>query len=256
LKNALAKLSGDALQAKAKLGVEHGDKLNTLDTDIAKQKAAAMEKEKSELNDRLAHLESLKEDHDKWTADYNLQLYKENNRKEEAKAAAEREAAALKQVQTQSGGTTEKGNWPFSITPATGAEKTANNIMVACKVAQDKRINGKPQQDEIRRMLAKLVCTSGLSVEYTQDVLYYLKLKGFDGDFNIGIATSMELKWIYAAYETTYQDVYAKCKNNGMSDKAAQISATMDAKESMVDYMISLRLNEHEIREINKLIWL
>jgi len=58
------------------------------------------------------------------------------------------------------------------------------------------------------------------------------------------------------AYETTYQDVYAKCKNNGMSDKAAQISATMDAKESMVDYMISLRLNEHEIREINKLIWL
>lgn len=262
LKNALAKLSGDALRAKAELGVAHGDKLNALDTDIAKQKTAAMEKEKGELNDRLAHLENLKEEHDKWKADYNLELYKENNRKEEAKAAAERAEAALKQAQSQiQSGTQEdkvqaSGNEHFNITPATSAEKTAANLMSACNIREGKRISGVAQQNEIRRMLARLVCTSGLSVKYTQDVVYYLKLKGFDGDFDIGIATGKELKWIYGAYETTYHDVYARCKNNGMSNKGAAISAEMDAKESMLKFIASLKLNDYEIREISKLLWL
>lgn len=277
LRNSLNELARAAMQSKASLNASYNKQLADLEADLADKKTAAAESEKAALNDRLAHLEALQADKEKWQADYNLELYKENNRVKELKDAiaraeaekaeqkdeaekAEQKAEAEKESNSGSGTDTEEKALPTGSlipenTPSISAERTAQNILTACRI-EEGRIYGNKQQQKVRRELAKLICTQGLSKEYAEDVLFALVSYGFEGNFDIGVASSKTLKWIYGTYDGTLWEEKAKLMRYGASEGEAYAQAREMAMMKMLEFMESLNLDTYTLDQISGMLWM
>lgn len=258
LQNTVADLALGALKSKAELSGTHAEKLSALEKEQADRTVEGAEKEKEALADRLQHLENLSADKEKWQADYNLEVLKETNRAKEA--AAKLEAESLKGTGTSAGG--KNGELPStgypSVTPKMPAEDVAKNLMEMAyvNISEGERIYTDYAQDKIRHELARLVVTSGLSKEYTEEVVLRLKTYGFDGDFDVDFATSKTFKWIYAAWRNAYDEKYRAQAYLGSSSSVCDVTASKYAREAVRAYIAKLHLTDHEKLQLSKLYWM
>ena len=276
LRNSLNELARSAMKAKASLNADYNKQLANLETDLANRKTAAAENEKAALNNRLQHLEGLQADKEKWQADYNMELYKENNRVQELKDSIAREEAEKAKAEEEkakeeankenangntSGGTETEAELPTGSvipenTPSISPAQTAENILRACWI-DNYDIYGNKANKRVRKELAKLICTQGLSREYAEDVLYVLSTYGFEGNFDMGIATSKTLKWIFGVYDSTLWDEKARLMNEeGYDENAAYYKAKDTAHKKMVAFIEKLNLDTYTLNQINNMLWM
>ncbi len=262
LNNTLADLARAALKSKSELVAGFNKDLSALEKEKADRILSAAEKDKQSLNDRLTHLESLNEDRqqhleslsadrtahlekleadrDKWMAEYELELLKENNR--------------VKENEKGNGESKGEGGNATELTPELSPERTALNIIESCDLLED-HIYGEFSQSRVRHALARLVCTMGLSPEYTQEVMHVLCSRGYDGQFDINMATSKYAKWAYGTYIHHYNAKYEDLVNSGFTKKEARYMGDVVGRGEATLLMQKLGLSEEETNQINKLLW-
>lgn len=252
LRNTVSDLARAAIRSRSELSSAYNKELSALEKEHANLKLSAMEKDKASLNDRLAHLESLQADKEKWSANYALEVLKENNRVKEKEA--EREAAKNSVSVGEKEESTEKGGLP-EITPSTAPAKAAESIINRFAPKGTKVIKGYTVQSNVRKELARLVCTMGLSKAYTQELIYVLSSYGFDGDFDIDVAASKNLKWLYGAYQQGYKEKYDYLVSQKVKASEAKVEADAAGKKKMAELAEKLNLSKYEIDRINSYIW-
>ncbi len=255
LRNTVTELAREALKSKSELRASHAKELAALEQERSDKTVAAAEKEKEALADRLKHLESLDADKERWQADYNMELIKETNRAKEAAAKLEAENTKAEKAETE-----EKKDLPTtghtSVTPKTPAEDVAKSLMKLAHVGEGERIYSEYAQTQIRHQLARLVVTSGLSKEYTNEVLLQLKMYGFDGDFDVEFATGKTFKWIYAAWKNAYDEKYRAQAYLGSTHTVCDNAASVYARQAVREYIAKLHLTDYEKLQLSKLYWM
>jgi len=274
LRNTLAALARETLKAKSELTAGFNKDLSALEKEKADKILSAAEKDKQSLYDRLTHLESLdadrKEhlenlaanrtehleslaaDRDKWLANYELELLKETNRaKEKDKELGLKESAA---GNSKGEATEDNGDGTQLISPELSPERTANYIIQTCALEED-YIFGDFAQGRVRHNFAKLVCTMGLSEEYTKEVMHVLCSRGFNGQFDIEIATGKNFKLVYATYIQYYNDKYNDLVESGFDKIEARRMGEIVGRGNAEILMQKLGLSDHETKEIKKLLW-
>ena len=207
LRNTVADLARAALTARTNVTNEYNKGMNELEKEQASMKAAAREKEKDRLNDRLIHLEKLQADDKKWQADYALEVLKEENKAKENQNKGNTSQSGGSGGSSGSGGqkTEIQGGFP-EVTPSLTPLQTANRIMEKCAVysrdGEIPMIYSTVSQNKIRKELAREACVMGISEDYLTQVLSVLVSHGFDGNFDMSVATGKPLKWVYATYDS------------------------------------------------------
>lgn len=253
LNNALASLSGDALKSQGELYSQHQKELADLSAELGKQKAAAMESEKNALYDRLADLEQLKADDEKWRA----ALYSASDGGSSSGGGGngttekEEDANVDKIADGFVGNLVDKNGY----TPEVSAEKIAKNILTTCGV-DDGIIRSNMMQQRIYKELARLICSTDYSKEYATEILSILRSHGFNMAFDVSLARSDVVKNAYYLYQSELSSYYNMLILSGFNANEAAVRAKVSAQKKLINSIKAKNLPKKTYESVMAMLWM
>lgn len=252
LNNALASLSGDALKSQGELYSQHQKELADLSAELGKQKVTAMESEKTALYDRLADLEQLKADDEKWRATlYSASGGSSSGGGGNGTTEKDEDAYVDKIVDGFVGNLVDKNGY----TPEVSAEKIAKNILTTCGV-DDGIIRSNMMQQRIYKELARLICSTDYSKEYATEILSILRSHGFNMAFDVSLARSNVVKNAYYLYHSELSSYYNMLVLSGLNANEAAVRAKTSAQKKLMNSIKAKNLPKKTYESVMAMLWM
>jgi len=131
--------------------------------------------------------------------------------------------------------------------PSMNATATASNLITKI-TGSGTSVGGEASQKLIRTELARLIANTNISADYTREVLFALKSKGFSIDFDLAVAQSGTVKTAIQFYDKTYEETLNRLVSEGMPRPDARKQAITAAEKRAKDTIQSSGLTDKQKR--------